>query len=417
MKYLLLILKNVGRNPLRSLFTALGTAVLVAVVALVWAVLSYLDAQTAERSQNLKAIVTERWQIPSQMPLSYATALAEGAARQPGDVRPEDSMTWQFFVGSIEADPRKRNISNFVFAIATDPAKISTMMDELDELPPDQMAELQATAVKLKQTRAGIVIGRDRLKAIQKRVNDRITVYGVLYKGIDLELDIIGTFPPGRYDNTAAINADYLNEAIDAFARKPPGRPHPLSERRVNLVWLRVKNTDDFRRVAGQIMDSPRFRNPAVKCETASSGIAAFLDAFRDLIWGMRWLLAPAAIASIALVIAIAISISVRERRTELAVLKVLGFRPYQILILVLGEATLMGTLFGFLGTLLTYALINFGFGGIKFPIGFFSSFYIPLDALWWGPLVGSLTALAGSLFPAWTARSVKVAEVFAKVA
>ena len=37
-----------------------------------------------------------------------------------------------------------------------------------------------------------------------------------------------------------------------------------------------------------------------------------------------------------------AIAISVRERRTEMAVLKVLGFQPWQILLLVLGEAVLL---------------------------------------------------------------------------
>ena len=65
-----------------------------------------------------------------------------------------------------------------------------------------------------------------------------------------------------------------------------------------------------------------------MKCETASSGIATFLEAYRDLIWGMRWLLAPAILVTLSLVISNAISISVRERRMELAVLKVLGFRP-----------------------------------------------------------------------------------------
>ena len=89
------------------------------------------------------------------------------------------------------------------------------------------MADLQATAAKLKQTRAGIVLGRDRLKALQKRVGDRIKVYGILYKGIDLDLDIVGTFPPGRYDNSGAMNAEYLNDAVDAFANKPPKKPKP----------------------------------------------------------------------------------------------------------------------------------------------------------------------------------------------
>ena len=51
---------------------------------------------------------------------------------------------------------------------------------------------------------------------------------------------------------------------------------------------------------------------------------------------------------SLSLVIANAISISVRERRMELAVMKVLGFRPLQILVLVLGESLLLGVTAGF---------------------------------------------------------------------
>ena len=41
----------------------------------------------------------------------------------------------------------------------------------------------------------------------------------------------------------------------------------------------------------------------------------------------------------------------------------------------------------------------------------------IPTAALWWGPAVGGLAALLGSFLPAWSARGVKVAEVFSKVA
>ena len=77
--------------------------VLVLVVTMVWSVLAFLDAATAEKQQNLKAIVTERWQIPSQMPFSYATTLCEGAAREPSDLKPLDSMTWSFYGGSTDA--------------------------------------------------------------------------------------------------------------------------------------------------------------------------------------------------------------------------------------------------------------------------------------------------------------------------
>ena len=59
------------------------------------------------------------------------------------------------------------------------------------------------------------------------------------------------------------------------------------------------------------------------------------------------------------LVIANAISISVRERRTEMAVLKVLGFGPRRILMLVLGEALLIGAGSGFLSVAATFLIVN----------------------------------------------------------
>ena len=86
-------------------------------------------------------------------------------------------------------------------------------------------------------------------------------------------------------------------------------------------------------------------------------------------------------------------------------------------MVLVLGESILLGAGAGLLSAALTYGVINWGMGGISFPIGFFDRFMIPADAFWWGPAVGGLAALLGSFLPAWTARSVKVADVFSKVA
>ena len=215
----------------------------------------------------------------------------------------------------------------------------------------------------------------------------------------------------------AAFNRDYYINAFDAYPASHNGQKHPWAERNLSLMLLKVADSAAFDRVAAQIESSPEFTSPAVRCETMASGISTMLESFRDLIWGMRWLLAPACLATILLVIANAISISVRERRLELAVLKVLGFRPYQILILVLGESLLLGAGAGFLSAALTYGVINWGMGGLSFPIGFFARFLIPHAALWWGPAIGGLAALLGSFFPAWSAQGVKVAEVFSKVA
>jgi putative ABC transport system permease protein len=416
MKFLLLILKNLRRNLVRSTLTALGTIALVLVVTLVWSILAFLDEVTSEKKSNLKAIVSERWQFPSQMPLSYADTLTEGAAREETDIRPMDNMTWQFFGGTL--DPTKSTRSQRLFAFGMDPNKLRTMMDDLDRLPADQAADLDAAIEKMNANRQGAIFGKDWLTILDKRVGDRFTLYGLNYKGINLEIEVVGKFPPGgRYDKSIVIHRDYLNNAVDAWPRDHGGQKHPLADKRLNLVWLKVPDTTAYTRMADQIQSSPFYSTPSVKCETASSGIASFLDAYRDLIWGMRWLLAPACLVSLSLVIANAISISVRERRQELAVMKVLGFRPLQILVLVLGESLLLGVGAGFLSAALTWYGINELLGGLKFPIAFFPSFLIADDALWWGPLVGGLAALLGSVSPAWTACNVKVSEVFAKVA
>ncbi len=403
-----LVLRSLLRNKLRTILTALATFVLVLVVTVVWTILAFLNKATEDKKEDLKAVITERWQLPSQMPYAYAATLSEGAAKRPTDVRPTDSMTWSFYGGTL--DPTKRGNENNIFFFAMDPRKLRGMMDDLQDLDP-QLVQ------RMVNNKRGVLLGKSRLEQMNKRVGERIFVTSMNYKEIDLEFEIVGELPGARYTLSGVMNHTYLLDALDAHARKNKGVPHPMRNKSLNLVWLKVPDSEDFRRVAEQIMTSSQFTNPAVKCETGSSGISTFLDAYRHLLWAMRVVLAPAILFTMTLIIANSISISVRERRTEMAVLKVLGFQPWQILALVLSEAVLIGVLAGLLSSGLTYGVINGVFGGVKFPIAFFPSFRIPVDALWWGPAAGGLTALIGSIIPAWLAGGVKAAEVFSKVA
>ena len=50
-------------------------------------------------------------------------------------------------------------------------------------------------------------------------------------------------------------------------------------------------------------------------------------------------------------------------------------------------------------------------------PIAFFGKFFVESAAPWWGLAVGGGTAFLGSIVPAWSARSVKVTDVFSKIA
>jgi putative ABC transport system permease protein len=430
-----LIVKSFRRNILRSTLTSLAIMVLVLVVTLVWSVLSLLDKITSEKARDFKAIISEKWQIPSQMPYSYAPALARGGARTAGDIVPMDSMNWTFYGGTI--DPTNRTRENIVFFFGMDPAKMitifrddsgkplrdrdgriqySTMMDDLDQCSEQELLDLDRGCREMERDPRKVIIGRDKLEQMRKKVGESIKVTSFNYPGVDLEVEIIGEFPRGRYDSSSLVNVKYILNGIDAWKQKNNGKTHPMAEKSLNLVWLKVPDTAAFRQVADQINTSPEFSSPAVKVETGSSGIATFLDSFQTILWAMRWLVVPFILITMVLVIANAISISVRERRTEMAVLKVLGFSPTQVMTLVLGEAIFIGVVSGVLSAAIVYVSIN-ARGGLKFPIVFIPAFRIPEEAIWWGLMIGGGTAVLGSLLPAWSARSVKVAEVFSKTA
>jgi putative ABC transport system permease protein len=413
---LALILKNLGRNPLRTILTCAAILVLVSVVTLIWTTVAFLDRTTAEKADDLKMIVMERWHIPSRMPLSYAdyfdpdprnTRSIWYQQHVPRQDWPQDFMTWQFCRGTL--DPAKKTRDNLIFFIALEPDKLRTMMDELEGLDCELVR-------RLKNNLRGALLGRERLQAINKRVGERFRLTSMTYQGLEMEFEIVGQLPEGRYNESAFMNAEYLNRQLDAY-RDPSGAKHPLYDKRLNLVWLKVRDKATYGRLARQIETSPFLAHPAVRGETASSGAAALLLPYRHLIAVIRYLLVPAILVSMTLVIANAIGISVRERRTEVAVLKVLGFRPWQVLGLVLGEALVVGGGSGLAAAALTYGVVNGVMGGVKFPVAFFSAVLVPPEAFAWGTALGLATALLGSLLPAWSAGKLKVADVFASVA
>jgi putative ABC transport system permease protein len=409
--YTTFLFKNVRRNLLRTTLASLAIIVLSLVVTAVWSILVPLDAYLMHRTADIKAIVSERWQVPSQMPYSYAATLERGAPSIPNDItiKDEDSMTWSFYFGTT--DPEKMTSENWVWFFVMDPRKVPTMMDDLEHIDP---AYIEAMTKKPQ----GVILGKDRLKALRKQIGDRMRVTAIgTYKDLDLDIEVVGTFPDlPNYNQAGVMNRDYLQNSLDVYERQRRQK-HPAAWNNLEMVWLRVPDSKSFGKLTNQIMSSPVYSNPAVKCETASSGSSAFFDSYKDLLWIFKWLVVPSLLIGMALVMAMAISISVRERRTEMAVLKVLGFTPRRIMALVLGEAVLVGALSGLLSGLLCYVLVNGTMGGIPLPLAWIAMWPILADALWWGMSFGMVTALLGSIVPAYSARRIKVSEVFAKVA
>ena len=221
------------------------------------------------------------------------------------------------------------------------------MMDELEELTGTEKAELDRLIAETIKNPQAIVLGarsaegdqqarrradqalRPELQGHRSGVRHRRRISAAPLRSIGGVQRRISERGAGRLPaqaQRAGASAGPANAEPDVAAGARSGVVQPVAE---------------------QIMNSPLFSLPAVKCESHRCD-RAVLEAYRDMIWGMRWLLTPAVLVTLVLVIANAISISVRERGTEMAMLKVLGFRPGHILMLVLGEALVIGAIAGF---------------------------------------------------------------------
>jgi putative ABC transport system permease protein len=123
---------------------------------------------------------------------------------------------------------------------------------------------------------------------------------------------------------------------------------------------------------------------------------AAFQRMFADMMGDVQSYIryiSMAVVFALALVAATAMAMSMRERTTEVAVLKAIGFSKQRVLALVLGESTLIALLGGLLG-------ISGGLGCLQMLSGVPAAamlFPIPVSALL-GPWLVGLVLVAAAI-------------------
>lgn len=423
-----LVFRSLRRNLLRTALTYVALFVLTGMLTFLYGIIQTIAKFTTEKEGAQTVIMTEKFGIPSQMPPGYVSQL-KGIIHDklPAEHRPADLdknfMTWSFVVGTTEPTKISPENSMFLFALQPDAIKYE-MMDNYGlcrkDLGDDDWAKLCAVIDVANQDKRHIVVGEDRMQKLGAKVGDSIKLYGMNYKDIEFEFIIVGTFPPGGpLAQAAAMRADYLTSQLDAYQRKT-GKQHPAADKYINLIWVRLPSKEAYQQLAGIVNDPKAFSAPAVKMETFSAAIQSFMEPFKDIFWGMKYLIMPAVVVIMCLVIGITITIGVRERWTEMAVLKVLGFQPWQVMGMIISEAVLIGVYGGMLSTWTVYFLprviswLNKQAGG---SFTFFDRFDSDWRILIYGPILGTVVGLIGAALPSWNARKVKVSEVFAQVA
>jgi putative ABC transport system permease protein len=416
MKFLSLIVKNLRRNKVRTALTALAVVFLVVIFSMIATVLRFLNLAMTAQAKDVALVITERYRFPSRFDRRYLEQIAAPGSSLHQRLRTlpgfhaDQCTLWNFAAFTLDPEAKDKDLQ--VTIIATLPDKMRTMIGGLETLDAELCARMQKPP-RSRQDNIGILVGPDRLAKLNKKVGDVFKALCLnLREGvsgrrqlIEMEFEVVGELPAqSQWASGAFMDYAYLDRVLKEKKNEFDGM--------VNLGWVKVDDPETAEKLVGLVEHDV----PDVKCETASAGVSRFLEPYKGLLDGIKFLLIPAIMVVMTVIVANAISITVRERTTEMAVLKVLGFRPPQILALVLGEGVLLGAVGGLVGVGLTYWLINQVAGGIKIPFAFFPIFFVPVQVFWWGPALGAATAFLGGIVPAWHARGVKVSEVFSKV-
>jgi putative ABC transport system permease protein len=159
------------------------------------------------------------------------------------------------------------------------------------------------------------------------------------------------------------------------------------------------------------------FKNSAAPTKTETE--AAFAASFVSMLGNVKGLITGVGLIvvfTITLIGANTMAMSTRERFTEVAVMKALGFRPATILTLLLSEAVLIALLGGVLAVIAATVFYQFVGLGDMLAI-FLQNFKIGADTIAIALGASALIGLVSGGIPAWNAARIRIVDGLRRVA
>ncbi len=322
MKYFGLIWKNVWRKKIRTSLTMLSVFVAFLLFALLSAI-GYAFKGGEDVADAERLVVINKVSLINPIPMAYKNRIAATEGVQ--------AVTHASWFGGYYQDQR-----NQFAQFPTEPYEYFSLYPEL-KMPQEQ---LDAWA----RNRQGAVIGRELAEQFNISVGDRIPLQATIWTMADgsrtWEFDIEGIFETDDPRGSTAymlFQYDYFEEA------------RAFSKGTVGWYVIRIEPGADAVQVSRAI-DEQFANSPS---ETKTSTEAAFAQSFAKQFGNIALivtLIMGAVFFTLLLVSGNTMSQSVRERISELAVLKTLGFSDRSVLGVVLSESIVIMLMGGLLG-------------------------------------------------------------------
>jgi len=377
MKFLPLVWKNIWRKKFRTTFTLLSLFIaflLFGILMTIRAAFSFgIDLAGLDR-----LVLIHKVSLIMPLPVSYQARIQQ----TPG-VELASHQTW---FGGVYQDP-----SNFFANIAVEPETFLKIYPEF-KLPPEQIAAWQAD-------RQGAIVGRDLATRFGWKTGDRVPLTATIWRakqGDTWEFNIAGI-----YDGADGVDRTQFFFRYDYLDENRAGGQGQVG-------WYVVKIADPARSAELSRSFDDMFANSPAETKTTTE--KGFVEGFAKQIGDIGAIMiaiSSTVLFMFGLVAASTMAQSVRERTSELAVLKTLGFSGGAILTLVLAESLFIAFAGGVLGLGLAWLFVQTGdpTGGML-PI-----FLLPARDLVIGVALMALIGFLAGVVPAIAAMRLRITD------
>lgn len=324
MAFLILVIKSAFRNRLRTLLTSVGVAIaIVAFLFLRTFIASYYAGVEASASDRL--VVRNKISITFPLPRPYV----EKVRNVPG----VDDVSWANWFGGIYIDER-----NFFAQLAIDAESYYRLYPEYLLSPEEMKAWLG--------DRTGCVVGDLLAQKYKWKVGDKITLKGTIFPG-DWEFTIRGIYH-GRDKATDRQQMHFHWKYLDE-------RREERAKNKVGIILIKAAGGD-----VGQTIDRS-FANSLAETRTESEKAyqLSFISMASAIILAIQ-VVSGVVLVILMLILGNTLAMGTRERNSEFAAMRAIGFRPSHIMRMVIGEGFVVALSGVLLGLLIAPPVLSF---------------------------------------------------------
>lgn len=379
MKYLGLVLANLRRKKTRTVLTVGSFAVALFLFGML-AAIHFAFYQGIEVAGADRLVVINRVSLIQPLPISYRERLMQMAG-----VQAVTSANW---FGGVYQDER-----NFFPQFAVDHETFRGIYPEF-VIPDEQWAAFSSD-------REGCVVGAALAQRYGWKLGDRIPIRGTIFPGT-WEFNVRAIYRgsrPGDDEGQFWFRRDYLEERGPQWIKGLVG-----------WYTVRVAEAGEAAAVARAI-DSHFANSPF---ETKTEPERAFAASFAKQMGNIQALIliiGGVVFFTLLLVTGNTQALSVRERTTELAVLKTVGFSDRFVLLLVLAESSLLALAGGVAGIAAAKLITP----GLTQALPGFTVF-LPTSDVLLGLSLALAVGVAAGILPALSAMRLRVVDALRRV-